>query len=99
MKAFMVLSLIDRAILVVLMVSSIFDISFLITIFLSIVEEFTIFFQFEANAGISVGRIDGKSQFLFCIVKCVGIDENLDDVLMLFNRIPCIMKVKYVLKS
>ncbi len=62
-------------------------------------EDFTKKFQFEANAGISGGRIDGKSQFLFCIVEWLGIDENLDDVLMLFNQIPCTMVVKYFLKS
>jgi hypothetical protein len=39
--------------------------------------------QSEANAGISGGRIAGKSQFLFCIVECLSVDENLDDVLML----------------
>ncbi len=56
-------------------------------------------FQFEANAGISGGQIDGKFQFVFCIVECLGIDESLDDVIMLFNQIPCTMVVKYSLKS
>ena len=76
-----------------------FDISCLITLFLSIVGGSSKNSQSEANAGISGGRIDGKSQVLFCIVECLGIDENLDDVIMLFNRIPCTMVVKYFLNS
>ncbi len=71
----------------------------MITIFLSIIGGFSKKNQTEANAGISGGRIDGKFQFLFCIVECLGIDENLDDVLMLVNQIPCTMVVKYFLKS
>jgi hypothetical protein len=39
--------------------------------------------QFEANAGISGGRIDGKFQFLFCFVKLLNINEILDDGLIL----------------
>jgi hypothetical protein len=62
-------------------------------------EDFTKNFQFEANTGISGGRIDGKSQFLFCFVEWLYIDKNLDDALMLFNQIPCTMVVKYFLKS
>ena len=62
-------------------------------------QDFTKIFQFEANAGISGGRIDGKSQFLFCFVKWLNIDEILDDVLMLLYQIPCTMLVKYFLKS
>jgi hypothetical protein len=46
-------------------------------------QNFTKEFQFEANAGISGGRIDGKFQFLFCFVKLLNIDEILDDGLML----------------
>jgi hypothetical protein len=34
-----------------------------------LLQNFTKKNQFEANAGISGGRIDGKSQFLFCFVK------------------------------
>jgi hypothetical protein len=55
--------------------------------------------QLEANAGISGGRIDGKSQILFYFVKWFNIDEILDDVLMLFYQICCTMVVKYFLKS
>jgi hypothetical protein len=51
--------------------------------------------QFEANAGISGGRIDGKSQFLFCYVKWLNKDEILDDVLMpFFIQIHSTMVVK-----
>jgi hypothetical protein len=46
-------------------------------------QNFTKKFQFEANAGISGGRIGGKFQFLFCFVKLLNIDEILDDGLML----------------
>jgi hypothetical protein len=77
---------------------SIFDILFLIIILLSIVARFYKN-QFEANAGISGGRIDGRSQFLFCFVKWLNIDEILDDVLMLFYQICCTMVVKCFLKS
>ena len=77
----------------------IFDNSFLITLFLSIVGGSSKNSQSEANADISGGRIDGKSQFLFCIVEYLDVDENLDDVLMLFNQIPCTMVVKYSLNS
>ncbi len=62
-------------------------------------QDFTKIFQLEANAGIAGGRIDGKSQMLFRFVKWLNIDEILDDVLMLFYRIPCTMVVKYFLKS
>ena len=58
-------------------------------------QNFTKEFQFEANAGISGGRIDGKSQFLFCFVKWLNIDEILDDVPMLFYQICCTIVVKY----
>ena len=47
-------------------------------------QNFTKKNQFEANAGISGGRIDGKSQFLFCYVKWLNKDEIVDDVLMPF---------------
>ena len=76
-----------------------FDISCLITLFLSIVGGSSKNSQSEANAGISGGRIDGKSQFLFYNVECLGVDEIMDDVLMLFNQIPCTMVVKYFLNS
>jgi hypothetical protein len=46
-------------------------------------QDFTKKIQFEANAGISGGRIGGKFQFLFCFVKLLNIDEILDDGLML----------------
>ena len=42
-------------------------------------EDFTKNFQFEANAGIFGGRIDGKSQFLFCFVKWLNMYEILGD--------------------
>ncbi len=57
-------------------------------------EDVTKNFQFEANTGISGGRIDGKSQLLFCFVKWLNIDEILDDVLMLFYEIHSTMVVK-----
>jgi hypothetical protein len=61
-------------------------------------EDFTRKFQFEANAGISGGQIDGKSQFLICFVEWLNIDEILDDLLMLFYQICCTLVVKYFLK-
>ncbi len=47
-------------------------------------QDFTKNFQFEANAGISGGQIDRKSQFLFGFVKWLNIDQILGDVLMPF---------------
>jgi hypothetical protein len=62
-------------------------------------ENFTKKIQLEANTGIAGGRIDGKSQILFCFVKWLNIEEILDDVLMLFYQICSTMVVKYFLKS
>jgi hypothetical protein len=42
-------------------------------------KDFTKKIQFEANAGISGGQIDGKSQFLFFFVKWLNIYEILGD--------------------
>ncbi len=62
-------------------------------------QDFTKKIQFEANAGISGGQKDGKSQFLFCFVKWLNIDEILDDLLMLFYQIRSTMVVKNSFKS
>jgi hypothetical protein len=52
--------------------------------FKALMQDFTKNFQFEANAGISGGQIDRKSQFLFGFVKWLNIDQILGDVLMPF---------------